>query len=154
METSSDDRSAVYEDNSADVRYQYWFEPYVNYFLISKFYQNSVTARYFQERIPMIRLSEMYYIAAECAASTGEGVDYLEKVRTNRGLTSFPLNKSMSKEELQQEIRKEYMKEFWGEGQLWYYYKRNSIMDFSEHMKKLEFFTFKIPDVEESTAGR
>ena len=154
LETSSDDRSAVYEDNSADVRYQYWFEPYVNYFLISKFYQNSVTARYFQERIPMIRLSEMYYIAAECAASTGEGVDYLEKVRTNRGLTSFPLNKSMSKEELQQEIRKEYMKEFWGEGQLWYYYKRNSIMDFSEHMKKLEFFTFKIPDVEESTAGR
>lgn len=154
LEISQDNRSAVYEDNSADVRYQYWFEPYLSYFLISKYYQNSVTARYFQERVPLIRLSEMYYIAAECAESTTDGVDFLDKVRANRGLGSFPLNKSMSKEELQREIRKEFVKEFWGEGQLWYYYKRNSIMDFSEHMKNVSYFTFKIPDVEESTAGR
>ena len=122
--------------------------------MISKYYQNSVTARYFQERVPLIRLSEMYYIAAECAESTADGVDFLDKVRANRGLGSFPLDKSMSKEKLQLEIRKEYVKEFWGEGQLWYYYKRNSIMDFSEHMKDVSYFTFKIPDVEESTAGR
>ena len=151
---SSEDRSAVYEENTADVRYQYWFEPYMNYFLIAKFYQNAIVARYFQERLPLIRLSEMYYIAAECAVSTSDGVDYLEKVRMNRGLVSFPLNRSMSREELLQEIRKEYRKEFWGEGQLWFYYKRNSITDFSEYMTNTDFFTFKIPDVEESTAGR
>ena len=143
---SSEDRSAVYEENTADVRYQYWFEPYMNYFLIAKFYQNAIVARYFQERLPLIRLSEMYYIAAECAVSTSDGVDYLEKVRMNRGLVSFPLNRSMSREELLQEIRKEYRKEFWGEGQLWFYYKRNSITDFSEYMTNT--------DLEESTAGR
>ena len=154
LEISGTERSSVYEDNSADVRYQYWFEPYANNFLISKFYQNSVTARYFQERLPLIRLSEMYYIAAECATSTAEGVDFLEQVRANRGLVSFPLDKSMSKESLKLEIRKEYKKEFWGEGQLWYYYKRNSDMEFSTNMTKLEFFTFDIPDVEESNAGR
>ena len=79
---------------------------------------------------------------------TEEGITYYYVVATNT------LDKSMSKEELQREIRKEYVKEFWGEGQLWYYYKRNSIMDFSEHMKNVSYFTFKIPDVEESTAGR
>ncbi|HJA14984.1 MAG TPA: RagB/SusD family nutrient uptake outer membrane protein [Candidatus Butyricimonas faecavium] len=149
-----EDRSGVYEENTADVRYQYWFEPYMDYFLIAKFYQNTITARYFQERVPLIRLSEMYYIAAECATTTSDGVDYLEKVRSNRGLASFPLNRSMSREELLKEIRKEYQKEFWGEGQLWFYYKRNSITDFSEYMTNIDFFTFKIPDTEESTAGR
>ena len=79
---------------------------------------------------------------------TEEGITYYYVVATNT------LDKSMSKEKLQLEIRKEYVKEFWGEGQLWYYYKRNSIMDFSEHMKDVSYFTFKIPDVEESTAGR
>ena len=79
---------------------------------------------------------------------TEEGITYYYVVATNT------LDKSMSKEKSQLEIRKEYVKEFWGEGQLWYYYKRNSIMDFSEHMKDVSYFTFKIPDVEESTAGR
>lgn len=85
LEITTDERSQVYENYSADIRYQYGFAEYGNKYLISKFYQNSVTARYFQERVPLIRLSEMYYIAAECAATTSEGVDYLEKVRTNRG---------------------------------------------------------------------
>ena len=81
-------------------------------------------------------------------------VDYLEKVRTNRGLLSYPLSKSMSASELEAEIRKEYKKEFWGEGQLWYYYKRKSYMDFSSYMTNVDFFTFDRPDVEESNAGR
>ena len=154
LEITTDERSQVYENYSADIRYQYGFAEYGNKYLISKFYQNSVTARYFQERVPLIRLSEMYYIAAECAATTSEGVDYLEKVRTNRGLLSYPLSKSMSASELEAEIRKEYKKEFWGEGQLWYYYKRKSYMDFSSYMTNVDFFTFDRPDVEESNAGR
>ena len=125
LEITTDERSQVYENYSADIRYQYGFAEYGNKYLISKFYQNSVTARYFQERVPLIRLSEMYYIAAECAATTSEGVDYLEKVRTNRGL-----------------------------GQRWYYYKRKSYMDFSSYMTNVDFFTFDRPDVEESNAGR
>lgn len=55
---------------------------------------------------------------------------------------------------LRQEIRKEYKKEFWGEGQLWYYYKRKMDMTFSTYMTDIKFFTFEIPDIEQSNAGR
>lgn len=154
LEISLDKRSSVYEHYSSDVRYLYWFVPYKNNFLVSKYYQNPVTARYFQERVPLIRLSEMYYIAAECAATVAEGVGYLDRVRANRGLNSYPLSTSLSKDELDTEIRKEHEKEFWGEGQLWFYYKRKSYMNFSTYMTKAEFFTFSIPDEEESSAGR
>ena len=102
----------------------------------------------------MIRLSEMYYIAAECTTDTGDGVDYLEEVRSHRGLTSFPLNRNMSRVDLEKEIRKEYRKELIGEGQLWYYYKRLQQTDFNPNMTDLKFFTFEIPDLEQANAGR
>lgn len=154
LEIEIDRRSAIYENYTADLRYQYWFESYNGKFLLAKFYQNSVTARYFQERLPLIRLSEMYYIAAECAATTSDGVDYLECVRQKRGLSSYALDRSMSPEQLETEIRKECQKEFWGEGQLWYYYKRKSYMVFSAYMTNVNFFTFSRPDAEEANAGR
>lgn len=152
---STDERTAMYENYTADLRYQYWFEPFgTGNFFISKFYQNTKVARYFQERLPLIRLSEMYYIAAECAETTSDGVDYLEQVRSHRGLISYALDRSMPKENLEKEILKEYKKEFWGEGQLWYYYKRKSDMTFSSYMTDPGFFTFDIPDIEQSNAGR
>ena len=45
-------------------------------------------------------------------------------------------------------------KEFVGEGQLWYYYKRKMDMTFSTYMTDIKFFTFEIPDIEQSNAGR
>ena len=151
---SAEERSSMYEGYTADLRYQYCFEPFGTKFFISKFYQNTKAARYFQERLPLIRLSEMYYIAAECAETVSEGVNYLDQVRSHRGLTSYALDRSMSKDNLAQEIRKEYKKEFWGEGQLWYYYKRKMDMTFSTYMTDIKFFTFEIPDIEQSNAGR
>ena len=150
--------SDVYE-NTVDYRYQYWFAPYTDSygsskFLLSKFYQNTTTADYFQERIPLIRLSEMYYIAAECAESVSDGVEYLEEVRRHRGLESAALGSSLSATELEEEIQKEYRKEFWGEGQLWYYYKRKSNMEFNGNMTDVGMFTFDMPDSEISNAGR
>ena len=76
--------------------------------------------------MPLIRLSEMYYIAAECAETVSEGVNYLDQVRSHRGLTSYALDRSMSKDNLAQEIRKEYKKEFWGEGQRFFDLLRNN----------------------------
>ena len=152
---SVEERNTVYEGYTADLRYQYCFEPVgTGNYCVSKFYQNNKVARYFQERLPLIRLSEMYYIAAECAARTEDGVDYLEQVRSHRGLLSYALDRSMSKDDLAQEIGKEYKKEFWGEGQLWYYYKRKADITFSTYMTDIKFFTFEIPDIEKSNAGR
>ena len=72
--------------------------------------------------VPLMRKSEMYYIAAECEPDMEIGLVYLNVVRNTRGLASLT-----SAANLYSEIRKEYMKEFYGEGQVWYYYKRNRI---------------------------
>lgn len=70
--------------------------------------------------MPLIRLSEVYYIAAEA----GNNVDYLNKVRNQRGLLKLQPTANF-----ETELLKEYQKEFFGEGQLWYYYKRKNIVD-------------------------
>ena len=66
--------------------------------------------------LPLMRKSELYYIAAE-AFKDGS---YLDSVRLHRGLGALSVAPAL----LQQEIEKEYRKEFWGEGQLFFYYKR------------------------------
>jgi hypothetical protein len=66
----------------------------------------------------------MYYIAAEAAKDTDPvlAIGYLNKVRQNRGLTNLPT--TLNATAIQDEIRKEYWKEFPLEGQMFYYYKR------------------------------
>lgn len=154
LRLSGDERTSLYDGYAADYRYQYGFVPYQNYFMVAKFYQHALCGRYFQERLPLIRLSEMYYIAAECALTPKDGVEYLDQVRLHRGLASYALDRGMSREKLDEEIWKEYKKEFIGEGQLWYYYKRLQKMDFSPNMTDAKFFTFEIPDLEQANAGR
>lgn len=78
-------------------------------------------------RIPLMRLSESYYIAAECELVANHDVEtcinYLNTVRSHRNLIDgLPIN--LTKEEAYEEIRKEYLKEFLCEGQMYYYYKR------------------------------
>ena len=77
---------------------------------------------------PMLRLSEAYYIAAECLKDSDpdQAVELLNKVREARNLSLFPLDyTTMTSDDIQNEIYKEYRKEFVGEGgQLFFYYKR------------------------------
>ncbi|MNY11490.1 SusD family protein [compost metagenome] len=75
----------------------------------------------FRLTIPMLKISEMYYIAAECEPDATQAVAYLNTVRNARGLLSLPSTISLNTE-----LQKEYQKEFYGEGQLFYYYKRNN----------------------------
>ncbi|MBL1410429.1 RagB/SusD family nutrient uptake outer membrane protein [Sphingobacterium faecale] len=75
-------------------------------------------------RVPCIRLTEMYYIAAEATSSLGEKIDLINTVRTNRGLKT--LAKSLDGHIMTEEIFKEYKKEFYQEGQLFFYFKRKN----------------------------
>lgn len=68
---------------------------------------------------PLLRLSELYFILAECADSPRESLDYLNIVRKNRGL-----NEIGSTTDIAILIENEYRRELWGEGQLFFYYKR------------------------------
>ncbi|MGY5252563.1 RagB/SusD family nutrient uptake outer membrane protein [Sphingobacterium spiritivorum] len=119
--------NTVYENNSNDYRKDYiWKVPptgvaFPTFFKYADLVQKD--ARQPQRfTIPLIRLSEMYYIAAECADDPQEGLSYINTVRNHRGISSLS-----SANGLENEILKEYRKEFYGEGQLWYYYKRKQI---------------------------
>ncbi len=89
---------------------------------------------------PLIRLSEIYYIAAECAGeleSVERGLEYLEAVRLHRGLAPLVETIGVSGvNDLNREIQKEYEKEFYGEGQSYYYYKRRGITQIQDGKAK------------------
>lgn len=68
--------------------------------------------------IPMLRIGEMYLIAAECQSDDiAAGTSYVNVLRSNRGVNNI--------QELTYDILKyEYIRELYGEGQLFYMYKR------------------------------
>nr|WP_199077314.1 RagB/SusD family nutrient uptake outer membrane protein [Pedobacter sp. ASV19] len=77
---------------------------------------------------PMIRLTEMYYIAAECAVNNKDSVTataLLDTVRVHRNLPKYSLV-ALKNDSLKVEIGKEYQKEFIGEGQMFFYFKRKN----------------------------
>ncbi|MEC3878236.1 RagB/SusD family nutrient uptake outer membrane protein [Parapedobacter sp. 10938] len=104
-----------------------------------------------QRLIPLIRLPEMYYIAAEAATSIDQALTYLNAVRTARLLPELTTATVTDGEQLESELFKEYRKEFYGEGQLWYYYKRHnyaSIPNSPVSTMTPSLYTFPIPDDE------
>ena len=94
---------------------------------------------------PLIRLSEMYYIAAECESDPETAADYLDEVISLRtGRYDVTLTQGFDQRDTRQiygittgqtvrtnELMKEYLKEFYGEGQLFYFYKRHNFTTFS-----------------------
>lgn len=74
--------------------------------------------------VPLIRISEMYFIAAECSATLGEATNLLNKVRAARSARNLVVADQNS---LNLAIRNEYRREFLSEGQLFYYYKRKAL---------------------------
>ena len=71
-----------------------------------------------QNLTPMIRLSEMYLIAADCAPTDGESLKYLNILREAKA------SAAIYEGDRDKWILCEYGAEFWGEGQLWFCYKR------------------------------
>lgn len=103
--------------------------------------------------MPLIRLPEMYYILAECASNLADASKYLSTVRGTRGLEDIEL---ANEEQKLYNIEKEYRKEFYAEGQLWYFYKRHGYKTFQFCPLKKELteanYRFSIPD-DEITLG-
>lgn len=72
--------------------------------------------------VPLMRITEAYLIAAEASTVLSDKFAYLNVVRNARGLTSLAITTQAT---FTSELTKEYVKEFYGEGQLFFYYKRN-----------------------------
>ena len=106
---------------------------------------------FYDENIPLIRLSEMYYILAE-SVSLEESVQYINKVRNTRGISrTYDVNYSSAfTEDYRRDVLlKEYQKDFFAEGQFFYFLKRHNYETFYRcPVEKMLYYVFPIPDDE------
>lgn len=136
-----DYRKAIFETygGAADVFSKFWQ-------LESQFVPGKGNIRPLRDRMPAIRLTEMYYIAAECLKEKDidGALRMLNAVREARGLDGFS---NIDKDILQKEIAKEYYREFAGEGQLYFYHKRVGTVNI-DGVHANAAYVFPMPDVE------
>lgn len=135
---------------SGDYRYLYQTELSDNVRMSNKLQATVNTNAIAANRLPLIRLSEMHYILAECLMQTNttDAVVALNVARSNRNLAALSTN--LNKSQIQDELIKEYKREFIGEGQLFYLYKRlnlDRIPNYQTPMSDAEY-VFPIPDDE------
>ncbi|MDE6451328.1 MAG: RagB/SusD family nutrient uptake outer membrane protein, partial [Odoribacter sp.] len=96
------------QKNPSDVE-QYYFIKYKEVVLNNSDSQEEKLQKEYRYLIPMIRISEMYYIIAECEKDPAKALKALNKVRTARAvkeITDFS--------QLPSELEKEYKREFIG----------------------------------------
>ena len=103
------------------------------------------------EVIPLIRLPEMYYIACE-TQSGAEAAVYINKVRNKRGISISKDVTCNTQEEIIDALNKEYRKEFYAEGQYFWFLKSHGLTGTLIHNSGVtlveENFIFPLPDNE------
>lgn len=128
--TSIESFKKIYEVESAsteDIRAQNkggveWF-PALEKVMSRKYLKNEAKC------IPLIRLPEMYYILCEMS-SLEEANEYINKVRNRRGFSSSLSLTFSSDSDRITALDKEYRKEFYAEGQYFYFLKRQAALTF------------------------
>lgn len=98
-------------------------------YYLYKYYSSSSHLAKYRDRIPIIKLSEMYLILAECYAveNNKEKVkELITQIRKNRGV----INPSFDNNNIEKEIYLEHLRELAGEGKLFYYIKKKLRKDF------------------------
>lgn len=150
-----------YDQETSDYRYLYLFQNGVgelaDYRFSTKFTESSGTDSYYTKKLPMIRLSEMYLILTECQYRNNDKDNALATIndlRTARNivtpLTSLP-------DDFYSWLAKEYRREFLGEGQLFFFYKRlnmPSVLGSDADMVAQKAYTFPLPISETDAAQR
>lgn len=106
--------------------------------------------------VPLIRLSEVLMIAAECDPDLATGIAYLNALRDARNCVSLNPTDPAA---LKIEIGKEFRREMLGEGQQFFFYKRNAYQSIPNHATAsmlpektmvLNNYTVPLPDSETS----
>jgi len=128
---SESDTYSIYENSNTDYRFVKLLMNRLDsnpagYVPLKLFQQNNSYSSHYTNRVSLIRMPEMYYIAAECHLANGdveEALNLLTVVRNQRAVIE-ELDATMTVEEAMEEIRKEYRKEYLLEGVMFYYYKR------------------------------
>lgn len=100
---------------------QYYFIKYSDVNIQNPDSEQEKQQKEYRYLVPMIRISEMYYIIAECESAPDLALEAINKVRNARALKNLT-----DASQLSEELEKEYKREFIGEGQLFFYYKRKA----------------------------
>lgn len=116
----------IFESNTNDYRYTTpnsttWQTNGKSYPTFFKYADIATPTKPWRFLQPLLRKSEMYYIIAETDPSPTTSIALLDTVRYHRGVINLTPSAVIATE-----VQKEYQKEFWGEGQLFFYYKRNN----------------------------
>jgi hypothetical protein len=118
------------DEKDSDWRFKYQLEEmyYGYYYRTLKYYKQTESTTVGitnNQTIPMIRMSEVYYIAAEAIFDTNpqEAQGYLELVKKGRGV-SKKFDNVTNKSEFINLLVNDARREFLGEGQIFYMYKR------------------------------
>jgi len=100
--------------------------------------------------MPVMRISEMHLIVAECSNDEEEAFDHLNRLRAARGVAKA--NQALG---LMNLVEAEFRREFIGEGQLFWFYKRQnrtqipSSKDFNNMIEmEQSFYLFDLPQGE------
>lgn len=150
---SYDNANTVFERTTIglnDIRYRngYGFIHGNNGLMCRKYLSDAVG---YQEKIPLIRLAEMYYILAE-SVTLEESVSHINKVRNARGISrnnNLEANDSYDEAARREALNKEYQKEFFAEGQYFYFLKRNNYKTFWRcPVEKMDYYVLPTPDDE------
>lgn len=148
--------SSVFEINEGiglnDMRYRsnYGFiHTSGNLFLCRKYLGSGL----YGENIPLIRLAEMYYIVAESVALSECG-QYINAVKNARGISrAYNLGTDVTEEQRLEALNKEYQKEFFAEGQYFYFLKRHNMSTFYRcPVENFSAYVLPVPD-DEKTYG-
>ncbi|CDA83988.1 uncharacterized protein BN772_02437 [Bacteroides sp. CAG:754] len=149
-----------------DIRAQQWVSSkatiFANYSLdgtyISKKYNIAASETQYnalENFQPLVRITEMYYIQAETALRNGNkqlAMKLLNDIFRHRGIPEthpYYLTENSSDEEITSHICCEYYKEFYGEGQVYFYHKRlNNASIFTGYeagSSEVGINTYKVP---------
>lgn len=116
----------------------------------------------FKNLVPLIRPSEVYYVAAECALLEGDknsAIGYINTVRNGRGIAKEKdLSYNLTQEDATEELFKEWCKEFIGDGQIFYYYKRKGFASIPNALGSItiddKIYVLPLPQDEVDFGGR
>lgn len=154
----SQDMLKVYYDNTVDYRFLYWFKEgegvAINNRYLLKYSKSAATETYYQNKMSLLKLAEMYYVLAECDYHDGQSIlADVNAVRRARGIAEL----TAAPADTRSFLTAEYRKEFFGEGQLFYYYKRlnqSAIAYSDKNLVNLKAYIFPLPQAELDAASR
>lgn len=134
----------VFESETSDIRVGFWKEITTSTqqkkYVCTKYQQPEVEKSPFAEVVSLLRLSEIYLILAECAPAD-EAVIYINELRLFRNLGQAVVTEE-NKQEL---IIKEYRKEFYVEGVMFFLYKRLGIRNLLWKSSEIDLKSYVVP---------